>query len=38
MYTTQTVSDGGSYVFTNRNQVIMAGRLGPPVTWRRASN
>ncbi|HEY6419832.1 MAG TPA: DUF4189 domain-containing protein [Candidatus Binataceae bacterium] len=38
VYTTATGSDGGSYTFTNPNQVTMAGRLGPPATWHRASN
>jgi hypothetical protein len=33
-----TGSDGGSYTFTNPNQVTMAGRLGPPVTWQRVSD
>jgi hypothetical protein len=31
-------SDGGSYTFTSPDQVTMAGRLGPPVTWHRAAD
>jgi hypothetical protein len=31
-------SDGGSYTFTSPDQVTMAGRLGPPVTWQRVTH
>jgi hypothetical protein len=30
---TPTGSDGGTYTFSDANQVTMVGRNGPPVTW-----